>query len=110
MPALNAPPLFPTVCPAVTERLQLGPADACLLSVVYPDDEAEVDTAAKSALQLAGIWYFPMDLIKDLEVWKCGDWVGCSPCSCRNGEQRKGVTSNQRRVTLQPYIGKGLQM
>ena len=61
-------PACPRRSAGITERLQLGPADACLLSVLYPDNETEVDTAAKSALQLAGIWHFPMELIKDLEV------------------------------------------
>ena len=31
---------------------------------VYPDSGAQIEAAAKSALQLAGIWNFPMDLIK----------------------------------------------
>ena len=47
----------------VTERLQLGLADACLMSMVHPESGEQAEVAAQSALQLAGIWSFPMDLI-----------------------------------------------
>ncbi|KAG1681285.1 hypothetical protein FOA52_007331 [Chlamydomonas sp. UWO 241] len=57
----------------VTERMQLGPADVCLLTMLYPDhklaqsikteENLEKDHAGKVALRLASAWHFPRERI-----------------------------------------------
>eukprot|EP00955_Chlamydomonas_euryale_P086960 364260-Chlamydomonas_euryale.AAC.3 len=52
----------------VTERMQLGPADACLLTMLYPEDAAaagqEKEHAGNVALQLASTWHFPREAVR----------------------------------------------
>lgn len=61
-------PSLLTLSAGITERLQRGPAEACLQSMLKPGDSTLADAAGEAALVLAGIWHFPMERIRDLKV------------------------------------------
>ena len=67
---LPPPPLFPSPLAAVTERMQLGPADACLLHMLYPeshehgDASEHKDSTGRMALKMASTWHFPREDIR----------------------------------------------
>ncbi len=84
---------------SVSERMHLGPADTCLLTMFHPDQhrdkgsEAEKDNAGEVALQMAGIWHFPREHIKakGLEVGSKRHSIDNASCSQAAGSPQHGL-------------------